>query len=189
MIYVPTRTRQSTHRVTQPAPRQISREVRRDRFLIVGCGDRLQGDAAVGHLVAMTVSGWGLSSVESIVVEQLGPNLVSNLAKADYAIFVKPCAETDSAQTTQVCPVFVKNPASETIHVADHQCGPETLLLLAQKFHNRYPQSWLIKIPTADSGSGQTFSATAQTGMDRALKTVTQFLRTYQQPQRAFYQA
>lgn len=182
MVYVSTRTRQSTRRAAQPSPQQMPTKVRRDRFLIVGCGDPLQGDAAVGQLVAMTVSSWGLSSVESMMVEQLDTNLIGNLAKADYVIFIKPCAEANPAQTTQVCPVFIKDPNSETIHVAGNQCSPETLLLLAQKIHNHCPQSWLIKIPTADFEAGRKLSSTAQTGMNRALKAVTQFLRIYQRP-------
>ncbi len=184
MVHTPTLIDQSTRRATQPLPWRMPREVHQDRFLIVGCGNRLYGDAAVGPLVATTVSSWGLSSVESMIVEQLDPDLVFHLSKADYVIFIEPCAETNPAQTTQIHPICIKSPTSEKVHVADNRCDPETLLLLSQQLHNSCPQSWLIKIPTEGFETRQKLSSTAQTGISQALKTVAQFLRTYQQPQR-----
>ena len=181
MTYTSTRIGQATCRETQPISRQVSREVRQDRFLIVGCGNSQCGDSAAGPLVAMTVSRWGLNSVKSMVVDQLDPNLALNLSEADYAIFIESCSETNSAQTAQICPVCIQSYSSETIHVANSRCGPETLLLLAQQLYDSCPQSWLIKIPTEGFETGQKLSSTAQTGMNRALKTIAQFLKTYRQ--------
>ncbi|MGB3768918.1 MAG: hydrogenase maturation protease [Phormidesmis sp.] len=183
MTYSPMRAPEAARRVAQPISHRPSCKVCQDQFLIIGCGDRLYGDAAVGPLVAMTVSSWGLRSVEAIAVEQLEASLVLDLAKANYVIFVEPCAEDDAAQTTQVCPISIKNLRSETIHIAGSQCSPDTLLLLARQFYDSCPQSWLIRIPTEEFGCGQKLSSTAQAGMNRALKTVVQFLRTYQQLQ------
>ena len=183
MTYSYPASQQLSQRVVQPIPRRTRRKTRQNQLLIVCCGNELQGDAAVGPTVAMTVSEWGLASVSAIVVDTLTPNLILALSKADYVIFVEPCDEGDRTRTTQLWPIVVRQPHLETIHIEANQCSPHTLLNLTRQVHDNCPQSWLLKVPTADFRLARKLSSTAKTGIDQALKTITQFLRTYQSPQ------
>lgn len=183
MTYTYTAPQQLSQRVVQPIPRRTRRKARQNQLLIVCCGNELEGDAAVGPAVAMTVSGWGLASVSAIVVDTLAPSLVSELSKADYVIFVEPCDEGDRTRTTQLWPIVVRRPDLATIHIEANQCSPHTLLNLTRQFYDNCPQSWLLKMPTADFKGARKLSSTAKTGINQALKTITQFLRTYQSPQ------
>ena len=180
MISTPEIVKETSSAVIQHRQRQSSQNIRQNRFLIIACGDRLHGDAAAAPLVAATVSNWQLESVKALTTEQLAPKLVFNLASADYAIFVESCpADRSNAQTTQICPV-VANKSSLKAIKPDEQCDCDTLLALTQQFYDRIPQCWTLKMPTERFGIGQPLSSTSRTGVDSALRTINQFLRTYQ---------
>lgn len=172
-----------SQRVAKPIHQPVPRRVCQNQLLIVCCGNELRGDAAVGPLIAMTVSNWGLASARSIVVNQFTPELLFELARTDYVIFVEPCAENDCTRTAQFLPIVVDCTHSEAIRMEAKPCSPYTLLRLAQKFHNSCPQSWLLTVPTEDFRFARGLSSTAKTGINQALKTIMQFLRTYQLPQ------
>ncbi|EDX83545.1 hypothetical protein S7335_725 [Synechococcus sp. PCC 7335] len=70
------------------------------------------------------------------------------------------------------------------MQIEANSCSPHTLLKLTQQLYNACPQSWLLKVPTEDFGFAKELSSTAKTGISQALKTITQFLRTYQAPLR-----
>ena len=180
MTYTPTRPRTLSRRVAQPISQRVPRKTCQEKFLIVCCGSELQGDAAVGPSVAMTISGWKLASVHTVVINELTPALISELSKANYVIFVEPCAEGDRARTAQLCPIVAQPLHSRDIHIEANQCSANTLLSLTRQIYGTYPQSWQLKIPTEDFRFARRLSATAQTGIDQALKTITQLLRTYQ---------
>lgn len=173
----------ATKQVQQQMQRQMQPfcpSVRQNQFLIVGYGDSLRGDAAAGHLVAATVSSWKLETVKSFSLKQLGPELVFSLAKADYAIFVEPCAEGSRIQTTQVCPIEVVKPGHKTLHATSEPRDLGRLLALTQQFYSNLPLCWVLKIPTETFNNGQALSSTTKTGISQALRTIAQFLRTYQ---------
>lgn len=183
MICAPTIPQKLSQRVAQPIPRQTPRKVSQNQFLLVCCGNELQGDAAVGPLVAMTISGWNTASVRAIAVDNLSPRLTLEIAKASYVIFVEPCAASDHACTAQLSPIVIgKHPRSEAIHIEANQCSPRALLNLTQQSYGDCPQSWLLKVPTEDFRFARRISSTAKTGMNQALKIITQFMRTYQSP-------
>lgn len=183
MTYTPTMPWALSRRVVQPISQRRPQNLCQDKFLIVCCGNELQGDAAVGPSVAMTISGWKLASVHAVVVDELTPALILELARTNYVIFVEPCAEGDRARTAQLCPIVAQPLHSENIHIEANQCSANALLSLTQQIHNTCPQSWLMKVPTEDFRFPGKLSSTAITGINQALKTITQFLRTYQSPQ------
>ncbi len=183
MTYTPTMPRALSRRIAQPISQRVPRKTCQNQFLIVCCGNELQGDAAVGTSVAMTISGWKLASVRAVVVSELTPALILELSEPNYVIFIEPCAEGDRARTAQICPVIAQPLHSGDIYIEANQCSANTLLSLTRQVYGTCPQSWQIKIPTEDFRFARRLSATAQTGIDQALKTITQFLRTYQSPQ------
>lgn len=179
MTYVPTLTQRSLRRVAQSIPLQVAQEPRQNQFLVIGCGDELRGDDAVGPLVAMTIASWQLSSASSIAVSQLTPALIAKLAKTDYVIFVESCCEDDRVRTTQVCPLIVNNSLSETINIESGCCSPQALISLTKRVYGDCPQAWIIQVPTENFKFTRNLSSTAKTGMDWALQAINQFLRTY----------
>ncbi|MGC1307952.1 MAG: hydrogenase maturation protease [Phormidesmis sp.] len=149
-------------------------------FLIVGYGDELHGDSSAGLRVAMTVEGWQLSDVKALAVPRLMPKLVSDVANADYVIFVSGCSCQSRAQTFQLDPIEGHSDILSSLSDNGHGFDPVTLLSLTQRLYDCVPQAWLMQVPTERSKFGRRLSSTAQRGCDRALRTIETFLQTYQ---------
>ena len=164
--------RQRSHQSTAP-------ERARCPFLIIGYGNELRGDGAVGVQVARTVAGWELPTVRAIMVHQLLPELATEMAKADYVIFVDACGEDSCARNVQLMPIAAEPDASAT---SAHSNSIQGLLSLTQKLYNHTPQSWLLQVPTESFDFDRQLSSTAIRGRDKAVQTIERFLINYQMP-------
>jgi len=152
-------------------------------FLIIGYGNDLRGDDAVGPKVAMAVANWHLPSVKSLAVHQLMPELAAEIAKAKYVIFVDACGKS-CAPTIQLDPIITdkKILAYCTEPLLKHTCEPSALVALTHLLYGQHPQAWLLQIPTERHDLSKSLSETAQRGIDRALRTIEQFFTTYLWP-------
>ncbi|MGB7084995.1 MAG: hydrogenase maturation protease [Phormidesmis sp.] len=153
------------------------------RFLIIGYGNELRGDDAVGPRVADIVANWHLPSVKSISVHQLTPELVNDISATDYVIFVDACSGTSCARTVQLDPIVVGDHSSRTLAANDtHSCNPLALLHLTEQLCSHTPQAWFLQVPIESFGFGKDLSSTTKRGCDQAVRTIEQFLKTYQHP-------
>ncbi|MFG6100088.1 hydrogenase maturation protease [Leptothoe sp. ISB3NOV94-8A] len=150
-------------------------------FLIIGYGNELCGDDAVGPWVAMVVAEWHLPAVKSLAVPQLTPELTAELAKTNYVMFVDACGN-QGIQTVQIDPIVAYDEQPESMAFAAHSYDPLALLNLTQRLYNHHPQAWLLQIPIESCGLGRQLSSKAHQGCDRALRSIEQFLVTYRQP-------
>ena len=62
-------------------------------FLVIGYGNELRGDDAVGPEVARCVAEWRRPEVVGIAVHQLTPELAVALSEVAVVIFVDACAD------------------------------------------------------------------------------------------------
>lgn len=152
-------------------------------FLIIGYGNNLRGDDAVGPWVATAVANWHLPSVKSLAVEQLMPELAADLAKANYVIFIDAC-NNSCTQTLQINPIVVNKASLDlcTEPILADDCKPPTLLALTHVVYGRHPQAWLLQVPAECFDLGQSLSDTAYQGCDRALRIIEQFFNNYLRP-------
>lgn len=150
-------------------------------FLVIGYGNELCGDDAVGPRVAMVVADWKLPAVKSLAVPQLTPKLTSELAKTNYVMFVDACAQKN-IQMVQIDPITIYEHQPASMAFAAHSYDPLALLNLTQRFYNRHPQAWLLQIPIEACELGSELSSVARQGCARALRSIEQFLVTYRQP-------
>lgn len=157
--------------------------VYKPRFLIIGYGNRMRGDDAVGPAVADTVASWNLPSTKAMSVHQLAEKLVGHIAAADYVIFVSACSSSSYAHTVQFDPVAKGTQLFETLAVKDiHSCNPLSLLDLAQQIYGHKPQAWFVQVPIESFDCGEGFSSITQRGCDQAVRTVEKLMRTYRKP-------
>ncbi len=152
------------------------------RFLIIGHGSQLQGDAAVSPKVADMIASWHLPSIKSMSVETLTPELINDIVATDYVIFVEACGGESCARTIQIDPIILNSQSPQTRQTEQPSYDPRALLSLTRQLYGRAPQAWLLQVPTENFDSGKDLSATAQRGYDSAVRTIEQFLKTYQAP-------
>ncbi|MEL7502290.1 MAG: hydrogenase maturation protease [Cyanobacteria bacterium J06554_6] len=150
-------------------------------FLVIGYGNELRGDDAVGPTVAAAVASWHLPSVRTLSVQQLVPELADELAQADYVIFVDACSQS-CTRSIQIEPIVMGALSSEDQFTGSHVYDPWTLLKLTESLHGYHPQAWLLQVPIECFALGEQLSPTAQHGCDRVLRAIEQFFMTYRQP-------
>lgn len=154
-------------------------------FLIVGSGNELLGDDAAGLQIADRVADWGLPSVKAISTPRLTAELVNDIAMAHYVIFVEAFRAPNQSRTVQLCPLVLGQASplgtseSSQATCSDH---PLALLSLTELLYGRSPLAWWLQIPTESFDCREKLSMTTEQGCDRALRTIGQFLKTYQQP-------
>lgn len=137
--------------------------------LVIGYGNRLRGDDAVGPLVADAVANWGLAGVEAIAVHQLTPELAARLAEASRVVFVDAAAGGQAVS----CRVVRAAPGPAAL---GHALDPGGLLELATQAFGRAPEAWLLTIPANVFELGTGPSATAQAGFETALRRIRGWL-------------
>ncbi len=151
-------------------------------FLIIGYGNELCGDDAVGPRVATVVAEWKLPAVKSLAVSQLMPELTAELAKTNYVIFVDACG-CSTIQTVQIDPIVVFDEQPKSMAFSAHSYDPPALLNLTQRLYHRHPQAWLLQIPIESCDLGGGLSSKAHEGCAHALRSIEQFLVTYRRPE------
>lgn len=147
-------------------------------FLVIGYGNELRGDDAVGIQVAETVANWHLPEVKAIVTHQLLPELAVEIAKADYVIFVDACAEESCARNVQLTPISAQRENSPAAALT-HTHSAQGLLALTQKVYDAAPLAWLLQVPTESFDFGEQLSSTARSGIDQAVQTIERFYINY----------
>jgi len=145
--------------------------VKQDRgaVLVIGYGNRLRGDDAVGPLVAEAVAAWRLPGVETIAVHQLTPELAERLAEAGCAVFVDATTAASKVAGRRVR-------AGAAPSALGHALDPGGLLGLALQAFGRAPVAWLLTVPTGAFEVDAGLSPVARAGLDAALKGLRQWI-------------
>lgn len=135
--------------------------------VVIGYGNPLRGDDAVGRKAAAVVESWQLPHVRVLSVQQLTPELAELLAVAEMAVFVDagPATENEAVSVTRIWPA---HSSSSLGHVSD----PTGLLALAQVIYGRCPPAWCILVPATSFEFGAGLSSAAERGLATALQQI-----------------
>jgi hydrogenase maturation protease len=143
--------------------------------LIIGYGNELRGDDAVGPLVSRAVAKWQRPGVRVVEAHQLVAEMAGPLASVKAVVFVDASVEADE-------PLFGLGPSlTPLLESPDrprlgHFSEPGWLLDLAQVVYGSQPAAWLLRIPVEQVDLGQPLSSRAQAGMRMALLLLDAFL-------------
>jgi len=143
-------------------------------ILVIGYGNELRGDDAIGQLVARAVAACDLPGVRALAVHQITPELAEDLAHADYAIFVDAYRAEAGAATVQMRTVDALPLRSLVWHTGE----PHLLLALATAVYNRLPRAWWITVPAISFEYGAELTCVAQLGVDEALEVIGDLINT-----------
>jgi hydrogenase maturation protease len=142
----------------------LLREVTPLPILVIGYGNALRGDDAVGAQMAEAVAAWALPHVTTLALPQLVPEVAALLAEVQWAIFL------DAGATQAGMPFALEAIAPQPDRGFDgHALEPGALLSLTQAIYRRCPEAWLMTIPYDDLRFGVPLSAQTMAGMLAAL--------------------
>jgi hydrogenase maturation protease len=136
-------------------------------LLVIGYGNELRGDDAVGAKVAAEVAGWKLASLSTMVCHQLTPELADPIAAAERVIFVD--ATVAAAGGVTICEI---GPAGPSPDIMTHVVDPQMLLRLAKQVFGRCPRAWWLTIPVEKLDFGESLSPLAQRGLQEAVEKI-----------------
>jgi hydrogenase maturation protease len=142
--------------------------------VVIGYGNTLRGDDAVGPCVATAVGKWGWPGVQTLAVPQLTPELAAVVAGACLVVFVDACTAQDGHS-----PHIRALRAAESPPALDHTSDPRSLLALAQVLYGCHPPAWWVAVPGQNFELGAGITPAARTGMAVALRQIGRLVREF----------
>lgn len=141
-------------------------------ILVIGYGNDLRSDDAIGQRVAEKIASKNLPNVKSLSIHQLTPELAEALASVDMAIFVDACliSETSDVQVKSLLP-------TATNFLAGHTGDPQALLALTKAIYGHCPQAWWVIVPGENFELGDRFSPIAENGVAIALEKIADLIQ------------
>lgn len=155
--------------ITQERER-VSLLAPRSSVAVIGYGNPLRGDDAVGYQIAREVASWGLEHVEVLAVHQLTPELAATLTDYNVVLFVD-AAHDKKMSLRLIMPKAIKRAST-------HTYDPQGLLALTDVLYEHCPYAWLLTIPTSQYDLGSPLSPLAREGMEDALQIMRALLNT-----------
>lgn len=139
-------------------------------ILLIGYGNSLRGDDAVGPVVAGFVEAWNLANVKVIARQQLTPELADDLVQADIAYFIDASAD-----------MTLKQPLVQDVDMlpestVSHFSSPKTLLTLTRQLYGREPRAYIISVPAQSFDLREGLSAKARCGVEEMLEYLREIL-------------
>jgi hydrogenase maturation protease len=113
------------------------------RVLVIGYGNTLRGDDAVGPILAERLRGeLRAEGVLVVACHQLTPELAADVAACERVVFVDASVDLPAGEV-QARPLTAG--AAEPASLV-HSLGPERLLALTQLVYGRQPQAFLVSV-------------------------------------------
>jgi hydrogenase maturation protease len=138
------------------------------KLLVIGYGNELRGDDAVGPLVARAVDDWRMPGVRALALHQLTPELAEELAVAERVVFVDASVDPDADEVR----MEELRPEESSVRLG-HCSDPRWLLALTLKLYGRSPPAFLLTITAVNMAHGSGLSPRTQRGMEEALRTIS----------------
>jgi hydrogenase maturation protease len=136
------------------------------RVLVIGYGNTLRGDDALGPTVIERLR-TQLPGPEYLSCQQLGPELAEPLAACDLAIFVDAAAGGIPGEVHVEHLAPADSPSTMTHHVK-----PTTLLAMAQELYGHAPHARLVSSAGASFESGEELSPECRRAVDESCRLV-----------------
>lgn len=141
----------------------------RIELLVIGYGNTLRGDDAVGPRVAEAVAAQRLPGVRALSCPLLTPELADLVSRSERVVFVDAAMDApDEIRWRRLEP----NASSQLMA---HAANPRTLLALSRDVFGRVPEAWWLTIPAVDLGFGEGLSPKVQTAMADAVEKIRSY--------------
>jgi len=139
--------------------------------IVIGCGNPLRGDDAVGAAVADRLRRES-PEVEVVTIHQLVPELADAVASADFVVFVD-AAVGEAPGEIRCDPI---RHADTDSSVVDHAMSPTALLRLARDLHGCEPPAWMVRVTASGFDFGAPLSRPVSAAVPRAVQMIRQIV-------------
>jgi hydrogenase maturation protease len=142
-------------------------------ILVIGYGNDLRNDDAVGQRVAERVAACQLPHVHTITIRQLTPEMAEMLATVALVIFVDvyPAAETEA--DVQIQEIKDTDIAGSLSHSVD----PRWLLTLTRTLYGHAPRAFWVMVPGVNFEVKIDLSSVAERSVEMALQKINHLIQ------------
>jgi hydrogenase maturation protease len=137
-----------------------------DNICIIGIGNTLRGDDGVGAYVCSEIEALNLPGVDTMVVQQLTPDLMEDLQQYKHVII------TDASYN---CKGFAFYPleADETnAQTSSHAVNASMFYLLFKKIYSKQRSFYICVIEPEDVSIGSGLTISAKANADKAVRAI-----------------
>lgn len=139
------------------------------RILVIGYGNTLRGDDALGCVVAERMEQrFDPSCVRVLTCHQLTPELAEPISKVDLVIFVDACAARPAGDVD--CRRVV--PEEQTSPGLDHHALPGQLLALSKRLYGQVPAACIFSVGGESWELGTSLSPAIQAAIPRVIGSI-----------------
>lgn len=140
------------------------------RVLIVGYGNEMRGDDALGRVAArhLACSLAGEAGIDVLDVHQLTPDLAEKLQAYERVIFVDACAGEEAGQLYEQAVA----PLDRLSQPFSHYVSPGELLAITAALYGARPQAYLLGIIGGSFDVGNGLSSAVSAALPRLLARV-----------------
>ncbi len=128
-------------------------------WLIIGYGNPLRGDDAVGPRLATQLEALRLPMVATLRCDLLTPELADPISQAGRVVFVDAALDKPRVVRLQ------KIAPAESSQILAHAADPRTMLALARDVFGHAPEAWWLTIPVENLDIGAELSELARRGL------------------------
>lgn len=145
------------------------------RVLLIGYGNALRGDDALGVRAAERLRGLLSEAREAEVIacHQLAPELAEPLSRCELALFMDA---TSAGEPGSVCVQPLSAEDNNTASLT-HHATPAALLALAHELYGHSPKAMLITGTGANFKSGEGLSDAGSVALEEICQTATRLVR------------
>ena len=138
-----------------------------NKILIIGYGNSLRGDDAIGQIIAEKIEELKVKNVDTLALHQLTPDIAEIISKYQVVFFVD-ASEDKLVNEVQV--FDIKH--SENRPQIEHAMTPENLLRLATDLYNTTPICNYVIIPAENFEFSETLSPLTKSFLEPAIKAI-----------------
>jgi hydrogenase maturation protease len=143
------------------------------KALIVGYGNALRGDDAIGEVVAKAFTNEAaIDGADVAICLQLTPEFAERLAVVDMVIFIDAAVGT---QPGSIAITHVQRAPALTMGLV-HHLNPEELLVLSSSLYGRSPDAFLVAVGAGSLELGEGLSAPVAAAVPAVIAAVRQLV-------------
>lgn len=144
------------------------------RTIVIGYGNSLRGDDAVGCIAADRIAQLGYVGVSVVSCHQLVPELAAELSQFDCAIFIDASVqESPGVLSVRQLDVSHESPAPLSHHI-----DPASLLNCAAHIYGRAPEAFLVTVGSDSFEFMADLSEPVKARMPELIETVTAIINS-----------
>ena len=150
-------------------------------ILIIGYGNPLRGDDAVGPVAAAALAGLYEkdTAVDVLTVQQLAPELAEKVARYDLAVLVDARLQAPAGQVILEDVVLSSRKSSRPF---SHHMTPHELLAITQELYRVSPRMVMASITTESFEVGSPLTAEVETALAPLIERIKSLVHDHRQP-------